>query len=154
MERKLTFRIGAPEKVRTSIIQDVVILDRKISEVESEVPEAEERNEGRDVDRGGREGVMCSAGGSQKKREAAVRRDSVNTKEHKSCQHHWTEASAKKSEALFQVRQSIRLDGMSPISFSTGSAVKEASSFMTSQPYRWKVTEDRTRSTSGRIATS
>ena len=41
MERKRKLRTGALE-VQTSIFQDVIILDRKISEMESELPEAED----------------------------------------------------------------------------------------------------------------
>ena len=41
-----------------------------------------------DVDRRGHQGVMCSAGGSQKKRKAVAWKESVNTKENKSCQHY------------------------------------------------------------------
>ena len=42
MERKQKLRIRAPEEVQTSFCQDVIILDRKISEVESELKRAED----------------------------------------------------------------------------------------------------------------
>ena len=42
MERKQKVRVGAPEEVQTSICQEVVILDRKISEVDIELHDATE----------------------------------------------------------------------------------------------------------------
>ena len=45
MERKEKLRIGTPEEVQTSIFQDVMILDSKISEIESELRETRDGKE-------------------------------------------------------------------------------------------------------------
>ena len=82
---------------------------------------------------------MSSAGISQKKRKAAVRKESAETQE--SCQQNDTEVD--------------RDEGMEELSF-VPSAVSDTAGFkfFGSQPFWWKMTEDRTRSTSVRLATT
>ena len=86
-----------------------------------------------------------SAGGSQKKRWAAERKESAETQEYESYEQNDVVDREEGMEELSIVPSAVRLDGISPDSCATRSPRKKAPHFMTLQPFWWKMKEDRTR---------